>query len=176
MPRFGRAYGGRSPVNSTAPTQAIGCRPVALRIGSGPSDLHLDRASPGEMHRDRRTAPATFAAARCDHRRSRRWLQPPGCAGLRLACRATPKPPLRPCPRRAQPQPHVHRRDLLPVRDSLWWSSRRDCVQGQVGSACQKNSVSGSATASGWVSGAACPAPGISWIRALGTWSATCCA
>jgi transposase len=46
---------------------------------------------------------------------------------------------------------------------------------GQAGCwAGEKNSVSASASTSGWVSMTACPAPGISCIRALGTWSATC--
>ena len=45
---------------------------------------------------------------------------------------------------------------------------------GQAGClADEKNSVSASAIASGWVSGPACPAPGISCIRALGTRSVT---
>ncbi len=46
---------------------------------------------------------------------------------------------------------------------------------GQAGCwADEKNSVRASARASGWVSMTACPAPGISCIRALGTWSARC--
>jgi hypothetical protein len=55
----------------------------------------------------------------------------------------------------------------------LSWGSRDE--QGQAGCwAGAKNSVSASASTLGWVRGAACPTPGISCIRALGTWSTTC--
>ncbi len=54
-------------------------------------------------------------------------------------------------------------------------SRARADEQGQAGCwAGAKNSVSASASASGWVRGAACPTPGILCTRALGTWSATC--
>src|SRR5918994_679454 len=59
-----------------------------------------------------------------------------------------------------------------PSRRMVLKGSRRRA--GQAGCwAGTKNSMSASASASGWVSGAACPAPGIACNRALGTWSAT---
>jgi arylsulfatase len=61
------------------------------------------------------------------------------------------------------------------------WHGNRDHAtpvltsRGQAGCRVDaKHSVSASASTSGWVSGAACPASGISRTRASGTWSATC--
>jgi hypothetical protein len=65
-----------------------------------------------ETGRDRQADLAALTAARRDHRRPRRRLQPPRRAGLRPPCRPTPDPPLRPRPRRARPKPDLHRRDL----------------------------------------------------------------
>ncbi len=49
-----------------------------------------------------------------------------------------------------------------------WLTVQDDCRGGE------KKPVGASVSASGWVSGAACSAPGICLIRVSGTWATTC--